>query len=51
VADPDEAVGDFGLLQPAAEADVTATAAVSSAIAFRETFTRRSCSTELNSDA
>jgi hypothetical protein len=38
VADPDEAVGDFGLLlQPDAEADVTATAAVTSAIAFRET--------------
>jgi hypothetical protein len=38
VADFDEAVGDFGLLlQPAAEAEVTATAAVTSAIAFWET--------------
>jgi hypothetical protein len=38
VADFDEAVGDFGLLlQPAAEAEATATAAVTSAIALRET--------------
>jgi hypothetical protein len=38
VADFDEAVGDFGLLlQPAAEAEVTATAAVTSAIVLRET--------------
>jgi hypothetical protein len=37
VADVDEAVGDFGLLlQPAAEAEVTAAAAVTSAIVFRE---------------
>jgi hypothetical protein len=37
VADFDEAVGDFGLLlQPAAEAEVTATAAVTSAIVLRE---------------
>jgi hypothetical protein len=38
VADFDEAVGDFGLLlQPAAEAEVTATAAATSAIVLRET--------------
>jgi hypothetical protein len=38
VADFDEAVGDFGLLlQPAADAEVTATAAVTSAIVLRET--------------
>jgi hypothetical protein len=38
VADFDEAVGDFGLLlQPPAEAEVTATAAVTSAIVLRET--------------
>jgi hypothetical protein len=38
VADFDEAVGDFGLLlQPAPEAEVTATAAVTSAIVLRET--------------
>jgi hypothetical protein len=37
VADVDEAVVDFGLLlQPAAEAEVTAAAAVTSAIVFRE---------------
>jgi hypothetical protein len=37
VADVDEAVGDFELLlQPAAETEVTATAAVISAIALRE---------------
>ena len=42
VADPGEAVGDFGLLlHPAAEAELTATAAVSSAIAFRETLIAR----------
>jgi len=37
VADVDDAVGGFGLLlQPAAEAEVTAAAAVTSAIVFRE---------------
>jgi hypothetical protein len=52
VADPDEAVGDFGLLlQPAAEADVTATAAATSAIAFREILIAPLLLTELNSDA
>jgi hypothetical protein len=37
VADFDDSVGDFGLLlQPTADADVTATAAATSASVFRE---------------
>jgi len=52
VAEFDEAVNDFGLLlQPVAEAEVTATAAVTSAIALRETLIAPLSSTELNSDA
>ena len=52
VADVDEAVGDFGLLlQPAAEAEVTAAAAVTSAIVFRGILIAPLLLTELNSEA